>query len=240
MERRESGRDDDAVIAHAAVAALRDGHGPLRASFSVPIVIARHPVSHRAAAYGAVAALAALLGGCIQTVVPRVAPARVSAVDPPLAADAVVLITPSFAGQTGSSDDDGPPFPTGNSYQLGAAAESLVVAWAAASFRTVAVERVAEGEALRRFVGASRQATGAVLLMPRFAGRLGEPYEGRRFVARLRLDARSTRTGGVWSWEGTGRGAGQFFGPAGLASGRALEAAVRALADSVAAHRDSL
>jgi hypothetical protein len=181
-----------------------------------------------------------LLAGCTQAVVPRLTPARVPRVQPPLAGRAVVLITPTFAGQTGRSDDDGPPIPTANVYQLGAAAESLVVTWARASFRDAEVRRLSEADALRLFVTGEGAAPGAVLLLPRFEGRFGEPYEGRRFAVRLRLDARSLRTGGVWSWAGAGRGAGAFFGPAGVASGRALEAAVGALRDSVAAHRDSL
>jgi hypothetical protein len=181
-----------------------------------------------------------LAAACTQVVVPHLAPARPAALQPPVAARAIVLITPEFAGQQARSDDDGPPVPTASEYRLGQAAESLVVAWARASFREAEVRRLPAAEALRLFVAPRGADSAAVLLLPRFEGRLGEPYEGRRFAVRLRMDARSPRTGGVWSWAAEGRGRGAFFGPAGLASGRALVAAVGALRDSAAVHRGAL
>ena len=194
----------------------------------------------------AVALAATSASACAPTVVvPRVTPARVEAVQPPIPRRALLLLTPAFAGFSATNVHDGPPIPTQSGYELGPAASSLLQDWVARSFAGAEVRRLSDAEALRLFVTGEGAGGAEVLLLPRFE-LTGEPYERRawrpsRFVASLRVDARSLATGAVRSWGVRGRSGGEgFFAEAGAPSGRALERAVEALRDTVAANRGAL
>ncbi len=211
---------------------------------SMPPTRRRNPTRYAPAV---TAAACALLAGCTtRTVVPRVAAAGVAPIAPPVARRALLLLTPSFTEFVTSKTRDEPVGPERADYRLGPAAGRLLGDWVARSFAGAEVRRVSEQDALRTLVTGEGAGGAEVILVPRFelAGEAvedGTAFRGPRVRARVRVDARSLATGAVRSWLVEGRAGREGFGAGdAVRTGRALERAVTALGDTLAAHRGAL
>ncbi len=211
---------------------------------------ARRPSTPRPARAVTAATLAVLAGGTAagcttRAVVPRVAPEGVAPLAPPLPRRALLLLTPAFAEHVTSKTRDEPVGPERTDYRLGPAAGRLLGDWVARSFAGAEVRRLSEQDALRTLVTGEGAGGAEVILLPRFEPR-GEVVEdramaGRRVTVRLRVDARSLATGAVRSWLVEGRAGREGFGAGeAVRTGRALERAMAALGDTLAAHRGAL
>jgi len=178
----------------------------------------------------------ALLAACTHNVDPRITPARVGAVQPPLRARALMLITPSFEGYVTQSQTGIHHY----NYQLGTSATVALSTMIGESFEHVDVRRMTDAESVQWLAAAPDTTVADCLIVPRFErGGYSEGLTTSSVDVRLRLDVRSWRTGAVHTYASAGRSARVFSSRGGLA-GSALEQAVAALADTLSAHRAEL
>ncbi len=196
---------------------------------------------------------------CVQHVTPVVTPQKIPPVSPPIRARALLLITPSFEGYLSREKN----YSSHQVFRYGEAGTKALSALVTESFTVVEIRRVAAADVQRLMAGPADTSVADILLAPAFEGggaRLrmiaGDPiYIPAPVVdsmqvsnvytteitasVTLRLDARSFPTGSSFTWMTVG-GTGPVLTSLGRASGLALEIALHAISDSLAAHRKEL
>jgi len=193
----------------------------------------RHP-SLRALVFALLAATAAR---CTQNVDPRVAPAKVATVQPPVDARVLLLVAPAFETYTTESQFNFQHYVV----HLGSSASKALQDMLSGSFQHVEVLHVADAEVVRWLSAPADTARADVLIVPTF----GSSSAGVRladFAADviLRLDIRSYRTGATYSWSGTGHATRLINVGWGGMTGGALAQALSALTDTLSANRAKL
>jgi hypothetical protein len=183
------------------------------------------------------APLVALLAvACTHNVDPKVTPARIPSVNPPIQSRALLLITTSFETYTSQSSNGIHRW----NYHLGKSVATALNDMIAQSFAKAETRHVADAELLRWLSAPADTNQADILLVPYFeSGGTRERAFDVVADARLRLDVRSYRTGDTFAWTAVGRSARVFSSQKGL-TGTALEQALGALSDSLTAHRGDL
>jgi hypothetical protein len=173
---------------------------------------------------------------CVHNVDPKVTPAKISAVKPPIAARALLLIPASMEQYTSQSSQGMHTY----RFHLGTSAAAALGDLVAASFAGTAIRRVPDSDLMSYLAAPADTAIADVLLVPTLEeGGTNQRLLDIQAEARIRLDARSFRSGATWSWEVEGRTTRAFSSLKGL-TGNTLEQCLRALSDSLAAHRGEL
>lgn len=173
--------------------------------------------------------------GCTHNVAPKVTPAKIAAVQPPIRARAVLIITPSFETYTTQSSQGIHHY----NYQLGQSAAAALQDLVASSFDHGATQRLSDAELIRWLAAPPDTSAADLLLVPYFeTGGVKKGLFTQSADVRLRLDVRLYR-GGTYSWTAVGHTGRAISSLRGL-TGSALEQALRGVADSLAAHRGQL
>ena len=194
---------------------------------------------------------------CVVHFTPAVTPQKIPPVSPRIRARALLLITPSFETYL-SREKNG----VQQVFHYGEAGARALSALVTESFTVVEIRRVA-ADVQPLIAGPADTSVADILLVPSFqsaGARLrlteGDPtYIRSAYVdslqvgsamsgdmsasVTLRLNARSFRTGRTFTWLTVG-GTGPLHTSWGRATGLALEVALHALSDSLAAHRAEL
>jgi len=194
---------------------------------------------------------------CVVHFTPAVTPQKIPPVSPRIRARALLLITPSFETYL-SREKNG----VQQVFHYGEAGARALSALVTESFTVVEIRRVA-ADVQPLIAGSADTSVADILLVPSFQSararlRLteGDPtYIRSAYVdslqvgsamsgdmsasVTLRLNARSFRTGRTFTWLTVG-GTGPLHTSWGRATGLALEVALHALSDSLAAHRAEL
>ena len=194
---------------------------------------------------------------CVVHFTPAVTPQKIPPVSPRIRARALLLITPSFETYL-SREKNG----VQQVFHYGEAGARALSALVTESFTVVEIRRVA-ADVQPLIAGPADTSVADILLVPSFQSararlRLteGDPtYIRSAYVdslqvgsamsgdisasVTLRLNARSLRTGRTFTWLTVG-GTGPLHTSWGRATGLALEVALHALSDSLAAHRAEL
>ncbi len=194
---------------------------------------------------------------CVVHFTPAVTPQKIPPVSPRIRARALLLITPSFETYL-SREKNG----VQQVFHYGEAGARALSALVTESFTVVEIRRVA-ADVQPLIAGPADTSVADILLVPAFQSararlRLteGDPtYIRSAYVdslqvgsamsgdmsasVTLRLNARSFRTGRTFTWLTVG-GTGPLHTSWGRATGLALEVALHALSDSLAAHRAEL
>lgn len=177
-----------------------------------------------------------IASGCTHNVMPKITPERVPSVSPAIESRAVLLLATSFE-QYGTHESNGIHKWR---YHYGEAMAKALSDLVSQSFSHADVRHVQDADVLRWLTATPDTTLADVMLVPYFeeAG----PRERLLDVvaeARLRLDARTMPANRTYSWIAAGRTARAFSSRKGLA-GNSLEQVLRALSDSLAAHRAEL
>jgi hypothetical protein len=182
--------------------------------------------------------LAVSLGvlGCTHNVMPKITPAKIPAVNPPIQSHALLLITSSFQSYTTQSSSGIHSY----NYHLGESVSAALQDMIAQSFARAETRRLPDAEVLQWLSAPADTSIADLLLVPYFeSGSMKERAVKVVADARLRVDVRSLRTGKTFSLTAVGRSARAFSSLKGL-TGTALEVALRSLSDSLSAHRGDL
>jgi hypothetical protein len=177
-----------------------------------------------------------VVAACTHNVAPKVTPAKVAAVQPPIRARALLLITPSFETYTTTSSEGIHKY----NYHMGESAALALTDMVRASFSHAEVKRVGDAELMQWLSGPADTSMADLLLVPRFD--VGSASQGAFTVSsdvRLRLDVRPYRGATTYSWSSTGHTSRAFSSHRGL-TGSSLEQALNGLTDSLTAHRAHL
>lgn len=177
-----------------------------------------------------------MVAACTHNVEPKVTPAKISSVQPPITSRALLLIPASFEAYTSQSSSGIHRW----NYHLGKSVAAALSDMVTQSFAGAEIRRLADAELLRFLSAPGDTSQADVLLVPYFeSGGTRERAFDAVAEARLRLDVRSYRTGETFAWTAVGRSARVFSSQKGL-TGSALEQALRAVSDSLSAHRADL
>ena len=199
---------------------------------------------------------------CNHQVDPSVTPRKIPRVSPPIQARAQLLITPSFEEYVSEGKAGFHEYRT----QYGKAAARALSALVTESFVSTEIRHLKDVDALSLLTGPADSSVADLLLVPSFES----AGAGARFIpadstftasvdvgdgmvvdipppemmtmkadVKLRLNARSLRTGSTYTWVTSG-GTGWVYRTWGDLTGSALEQALYALSDSLAAHRAEL
>lgn len=179
------------------------------------------------------ALLVAGAAACTHNVDPKVTPAKISAVRPPIQARALLLITPSFEDFTTSERQGLNTF----KYRMGESAALALTDLVRGSFASADVRRIGDADLMKWLSGPADTTVADLLLVPRFdAGGTGTGAFTVSSDVRLRLDVRPYRSTNTYSWSSTGHTSRAFSSHRGLA-GSSLEQALNGLSDSLSANR---
>jgi hypothetical protein len=174
--------------------------------------------------------------GCTHNVMPKITPAKIPAVHPPIEARALLLITNSFQSYTTQSSSGIHSY----NYHLGESVSAALQDMIEQSFVHAETRHLADAEVLQWLSAPADTSVADLLLVPYFeSGGMRERALKVVADARLRVDVRSLRSGRTFSLTAAGRSARAFTSLKGL-TGTALEQALRSLSDSLAAHRGDL
>src|SRR5438093_6041537 len=200
-----------------------------------------------------------MTAACVVHFTPAVTPQKIPPVSPRIQARALLLITPSFEAYLSREKRNG----VQQVFHYGQAGTKALSALVTESFTVVEIRRVAAADVQPLIAGPADTSVADILLVPSFqsaGARLrlteGDPtYIRSAYVdslqvgsamsgdmsasVSLRLNARSFRTGRTFTWLTVG-GTGPLHTSWGRATGLALEVALHALSDSLAAHRAEL
>jgi hypothetical protein len=177
-----------------------------------------------------------VIAGCTHNVTPKVTPSKIAAVQPPIRARAILIITPSFETYTTQSSQGLHHY----NYELGKSASGALQDLVASSFAQGTTQRLSDADVIRWLAAPSDTGAADLLLVPYFeTGGVKHGLFTESADVRLRLDARSYRGGGTYSWVALGHTGRAITSSRGL-TGSALEQALRGVADSLAAHRAQL
>lgn len=177
-----------------------------------------------------------ITSACTHNVMPKITPEKVPSVDPPIESRALLLLATSFE-QYGTQESNGIHKWR---YHYGEAMAKALGDLVTQSFSHADVRHVQDADVLRWLTAPPDTAMADVMLVPYFeeAG----PRERVLDIvadARLRLDARTLPANQTYSWIATGHTARAFSSRRGL-TGNSLEQVLRALSDSLTAHRAEL
>lgn len=180
--------------------------------------------------------LLTVAAACTHNVMPKVTPAKVPSVVPPIEAHALLLLSPSFQDY-GVQESNG--FHKWR-YHLGEAAAAALSDLVSQSFTRGEARAVTDAEILQWLTAPPDTSIADVLLVPHFdeGGNTDRVFDTVS-EARLRLEARTLPGNRTYSWVAAGRTARVLTSRRGL-SGNTLEQVLRALSDSLAAHRADL
>jgi len=174
--------------------------------------------------------------GCTHNVAPKVTTAKIAAVQPPIRARAILIITPSFETYTTQSSQGIHHY----NYQLGQSAAAALQDLVASSFDHGATQRLSDAEVIRWLAAPADTSAADLLLVPYFeTGGVKKGLFTQSADVRLRLDVRLYRGGVTYSWTAVGHTGRAISSLRGL-TGSALEQALRGAADSLGAHRGQL
>jgi hypothetical protein len=174
--------------------------------------------------------------GCTHNVMPKITPAKVPAVQPPIQSRAVLLITNSFQSYTTQSSSGIHSY----NYHLGESIAAALEDMIKQSFVQAETRHLPDAEVLQWLSAPADTNVADLLLVPHFeSGSFQDKAIKMVADARLRMDVRSLRTGQTFSLTSVGRSARAFSSLKGL-TGTALEGALRTLSDSLGAHRAEL
>lgn len=180
-----------------------------------------------------VPSLLLILGACVHNVDPKVTPAKIPAVQPPIHSRALLLITPSFETYVTTSSQGVHTY----NYNMGASAARALVALVNSSFESAATRRVGDADLMQWLAGPPDTTVADVLLMPHFdLGAFGQGFFSSSSDVQIRLDVRSYHSTATYSWISSGHTERAFSSLRGL-TGNALEQALGGLSDSLSAHR---
>jgi hypothetical protein len=180
--------------------------------------------------------LIAIVGACTHNVAPKVTPAKVAVVQPPIRARALLLITPSFESYVTQSSVGIHKY----NYQMGESATLALTDLVKGSFERAEVRRVGDADLMQWLSGPADTSIADLLLVPRFD--VGGTSQGAFTISsdvRLRLDVRPYRGSTTYSWSSLGHTSRAFSSHRGL-TGSSLEQALNGLTDSLTAHRAHL
>lgn len=193
-------------------------------------------ISHRRFPAGLILALAAIATGCTHNVDPKVTPAKIPAVSPPINARALLLVPPSFEEYVSTTTEGVHTY----KYQYGKTVTAALADLIKGSFVSGETRHVADADILAWLSGPVDTMTADLLLVPYFEkGDARTRMFDLKAELRVRLDGRSYRSGGTFSWTGEGSTTRAFTSRGGL-TGSALEEALKGLSDSLLAHRSEL
>jgi hypothetical protein len=174
--------------------------------------------------------------GCMHNVMPKITPAKVPSVEPRIESRALLLLSASFE-QYGIQESNGI---RKWRYHYGEAMAAALTDLVTQSFTQGDVRHMSDAEVLQWLTAAPDTSLADVLLVPYFeeGGRTDRLFDTVA-EARLRLDARTLPANLTYSWVAHGRTARAFTSRKGL-TGNTLEQVLRALSDSLSAHRSEL
>ena len=176
------------------------------------------------------------VAACTHSVAPKVTPAKIAAVQPPIHARAILIITPSFETYTTQSSQGLQHY----NYQLGQSAAGALQDVVAGSFDHGATQRLSDAEVIRWLAAPPDTGAADLLLVPYFeTGGVKKGLLSQSADVRLRLDVRLYRGGVTYSWTAVGHTGRAVTSLRGL-TGSALEQALSGLSDSLGAHRAQL
>jgi hypothetical protein len=198
-----------------------------------------------------------MTAACVAHFTPAVRSQKIAPVSPPIQAHALLLLTPSFEEHL-SREKNG----VRQVFHDGEPAANALSALVTESFATVEIRRLADAE-VPQLLSMADTSVADLLLVPSFESTharlrltagdpiyiptaiedslaVGAVYSSEILAEMtLRLTARSLHTGGTFTWVTMGN-TGPVHTSWGRATGLALEAALHALSDSLAAHRTAL
>jgi hypothetical protein len=176
------------------------------------------------------------IGACTHNVAPKITPAKIAAVQPPIRARAIMLITPSFETYVTTSSQGIHKY----NYHMGESATLGLTDLVTASFQHAEIKRVGDADLMQWLSGPADTAVADVLLVPRFdVGGFSQGVFTESSDVRIRLDVRPYRGTSTFSWSSTGHTSRAFSSLRGL-TGSSLEQALNGLSDSLTAHRAQL
>jgi hypothetical protein len=173
---------------------------------------------------------------CTHNVMPKITPTKVPSVEPRIESRALLLLSPSFE-QYGIQESDGIHKWR---YHYGEAMAAALGDLVTQSFTQGDVRHISDAEVLQWLTAAPDTSLADVLLVPYFekGGKTDRVFD-MVAEARLRLDARTLAANLTYSWAAQGRTARALSSRKGL-TGNTLEQVLRALSDSLSAHRSEL
>jgi hypothetical protein len=184
----------------------------------------------------AVVVLLVVSTACTHQVAPKITPEKIAAVQPPIHARALMLLTPSFEEYVTTSSEGIHKF----NYHMGESAARALIDMVNASFTHAEVKRVGDADLMTWLSGPADTTLADLLLVPRFdAGGTGQGLFTVSSDVRIRLDVRPYRGTATYSWSSGGHTSRAFSSHRGLA-GSSLEQALNGLSDSLSAHRAHL
>jgi hypothetical protein len=177
-----------------------------------------------------------LLAACMHQVNPTVTPAKIPPVTPPIGSRALLVISPSFSEYLSESSSGMNQF----RYHYGEAASKALSELVTNSFSSATIRQAADADVLPILAGPADTSTADVLLVPAFES-AGAHDRFLDIVAevKLRMSVRSFQTGATFTWTTLG-GTARVISSRGGLTGSALEEALHAMSDSIAAHRAEL
>ena len=180
--------------------------------------------------------LVVVASACTHNVVPKVTPQKIPSVQPPINSRALLLLTTSFEGYTTQSSSGVHHY----NYRLGQSVAAALSDLIAQSFARGETRHLADAEVLQWLSAPADTSTADLLLIPYFeSGGARERAFDAVAEARFRVDVRSLRSKETFAWTVAGRSARVWSSRKGL-TGSALEQALQALSDTLAAHRADL
>jgi hypothetical protein len=174
--------------------------------------------------------------GCVHQVNPTVSPAKVPAVSPPIRAHALLLITQSFEDYVSASSSGIHQF----KYHFGQSAAQALTDLVHESFTDGETRHMSDAEVLQLLSGPADTRIADLLLVPSFeAAGSHDRFLDIQAEVKLRLNVRSMVMSTTYSWATVG-GSTRVVSSRGGLTGSALENALKAMSDTLAAHRAEL
>ncbi len=181
-------------------------------------------------------ALITVFGACTHNVAPKVTPAKIAAVQPPIRARALLLITPSFETYTTTSSRGIHKY----NYHMGESATRALSDMVTASFTHADVRHIGDADLMQWLSGPADTTVADVLLIPRFdVGGFSQGLFTESSDVRIRLDVRPYRGTTTYSWSSSGHTSRAISSLRGL-TGSSLEQALNGLSDSLSSNRAHL
>ena len=172
-------------------------------------------------------------GACTHNVAPKITPAKVAAVQPPIRARALLLITPSFETYVTTSSRGIHKY----NYHMGESATRGLTDMVNASFQHAEVRRVGDADLMQWLSGPADTTVADLLLVPRFdVGGYSQGFFTEASDVRIRLDVRPYRGATTYSFSSEGHTKRALSSLRGL-TGSSLEQALNGLSDSLSANR---
>jgi hypothetical protein len=180
--------------------------------------------------------LLVLLTACVSHVNPNIAPEQLPFLQPTVQSRVLLLIVPSFIGYTTEASSD----MKDTYYHLGESTAAALIDVVKRSFGELKVLQATEAQGYQVMAAPSDTTITDLVIVPHFEG---GGFANNAWTAgtgvRLRLDVRSYRNGGAYSWIGEGHSKSATKGY-GTLYRRAISQALTSLVDSMRVHRSQL